>query len=166
MRGNVPTQFLDAMVFLAGGLVSGTFTDSDAQGIDSDRSVPNGIGNGGCSNDVFEAITGLRGSSNNISSSSSASAVFAQVKKAIDSHLPISAGTHGEDEEALYTNTGVYADHSYSVVGYKEEGGKQYVQLRNPWGESEPAGDGKNDGIFFLKLDDFMKLYETVMTVR
>ena len=33
--------------------------------------------------------------------------------------------------------------------------------------ESEPfPGDGKNDGIFFIKLDDFMKLYQTVMTVR
>ena len=27
-------------------------------------------------------------------------------------------------------------------------------------------GDGKNDGIFFLPLKDFMKLYSNVMTVR
>jgi hypothetical protein len=126
----------------------------------------NGIGNGGASNDVFEAITGLRGSSSSISTSSSPTTVFAQVKSAIDNHLPISAGTHGDDQEALYTNTGVYADHSYSVVGYKEEGGVKYVQLRNPWGESEPAGDGKNDGVFFLPMDKFLKLYETVMTVQ
>ena len=47
VSGNIPTQFLEAMVFLAGGLINGTFTNADAQGIDSDRDVSNGLGNGG-----------------------------------------------------------------------------------------------------------------------
>ena len=42
----------------------------------------------------------------------------------------------------------------------------KYVQLRNPWGESEPAGDGKDDGIFYLPMDKFQKLYQTLMTVE
>ncbi|MBS2030990.1 MAG: hypothetical protein JST54_24020 [Deltaproteobacteria bacterium] len=125
----------------------------------------NGIGNGGMSDEVFEAIMGKRGTESDISSQSG-DHLFAAVKHAIDGHLPISAGTYGDDEKAKYTNTGVYADHSYSVVGYKEEGGVKYVQLRNPWGESEPAGDGKDDGIFYLPMDKFQKLYQTLMTVE
>lgn len=125
----------------------------------------NGIGNGGLSSDIFEAITGKRGVDTSISYQSP-DHLFSAVKHAIDAHLPISAGTYGDDQEAKYTNTGVYADHSYSVVGYKEEGGVKYVQLRNPWGESEPSGDGKNDGIFYLPLDKFMSLYQTLMTVE
>ena len=35
--------------------------------------------------------------------------------------------------------------------------------MRNPWGESEPAGNGANDGIFKLKLEEFAKLYQNLM---
>src|SRR6185312_15009026 len=96
-------------------------------------------------------------------SSQSSDHLFAAVKHAIDGHIPMSAGTYGDDQDAMYTNTGVYADHSYSVVGYKDEGGVKYVQLRNPWGESEPSGDGKDDGIFYLPMDKFQKLYQTLI---
>ena len=43
-----------------------------------------------------------------------------------------------------------------------EAGGVKYVELRNPWGFSEPAGNGKDDGIFKLPLADFVKYYENV----
>jgi hypothetical protein len=56
----------------------------------------------------------------------------------------------------------VYAWHVYTVLGAVEEGGAKYVQLRNPWGSSEPGADGKNDGIFKMKLEDFTKLYQGV----
>jgi hypothetical protein len=85
------------------------------------------------------------------------------IKTAIDARQPVSAGTHGDDQSAIYTNTGVYADHSYSILGYAERGGEKYVKLRNPWGESEPAGNGPNDGVFELKLQDFTRLYSSVM---
>ena len=41
------------------------------------------------------------------------------------------------------------------TITFEVKDGKKYVQLRNPWGESEPSGNGANDGIFKLKLDDF-----------
>ena len=88
------------------------------------------------------------------------------MKLAVDQKRPAAAGTYGEDQDALYTNTGVYADHAYSVLGYKEEKGERYVQLRNPWGYSEPAGNGPDDGVFYLKLADFMKLYSNFMYTR
>ncbi len=123
------------------------------------------IGNGGQMSQVFEDILGLKTSSMGIYDKDR---VWSQIKDSVDKHRPIGAGTHGDDQEALYANTGVYADHAYSIIGYKtDDKGVKYVHLRNPWGESEPYpyDDGKNDGIFYLKLDTFMKLYQTMYFV-
>jgi hypothetical protein len=122
----------------------------------------NDIGSGGMSSDVFQAVLGKDGQDMSINYSTP-DKVFATIKTAIDNKQPVSAGTYGDDKEAMYTNTGVYADHSYSVLGYKETNGEKFVTLRNPWGESEPAGNGPNDGVFDMKLADFTKLYQTVM---
>lgn len=120
------------------------------------------IGSGGLSNDVFEAILGKDGRYNGVYPGSE-DRTWQTITRAIDAKAPVSAGTHGDDQAAIYTNTGVYADHSYSVLGYAERNGERYVKLRNPWGESEPAGNGPNDGVFELKLADFTKLYSSVM---
>ncbi len=121
----------------------------------------NAIGNGGASNDVFEAIMGGTGSQ--ISTNSGDDRVWSTIKKALDAKKPVSAGTHDDGGPVNYANTGVYGDHSYSVLGYEETNGTKYVTLRNPWGESEPAGNGANDGVFKLSLADFRKLYDNVM---
>ena len=119
------------------------------------------IGNGGQMNQVFQDVLGVDATSRSISGDKAA--IWKQIMTSVDKHRPIGAGTYGDDKEALYANTGVYADHAYSVLGYKTEQGVHYVQLRNPWGESEPfPGDGKNDGIFYMKLDTFMTLYSTL----
>ncbi len=125
----------------------------------------NTIGDGGVASDVWEACTGERGEQEYVSRMG-ADKLWTEIKAAVDSKRPVGAGTYGEEEDARYTNTGVYANHAYSILGYKEKDGVKYVTMRNPWGESEPRGDGKNDGIFDLKLDDFRKLYETFMTVE
>lgn len=122
----------------------------------------NAIGNGGLSSDVFEAVLGKEGRDMGIKYTSP-DRMWATIKRAIDAKQPVSAGTYGDDQDALYTNTGVHSDHSYSVLGYLEKDGERYVTLRNPWGEVEPAGNGPDDGIFNLKLSDFQKLYQTLM---
>jgi hypothetical protein len=120
------------------------------------------IGNGGVMSEVFQDILGVSTSSTSIYKGNETE-VWKQIKIAVDNHRPIGAGTHGEDQEALYANSGVYANHAYSVLGYEVKDGEKFVKLRNPWGESEPfPGDGKNDGIFLLKLSDFTKLYSTL----
>jgi hypothetical protein len=127
----------------------------------------NTIGNGGVSSDVFECVLGRTSDDMSLRSGSSKDAAWKKIKTAIDNGLPVAAGTYGESEKARYTNTGVYPHHAYSVLGYAEKDGEKYVTMRNPWGESEPyPGDGKNDGIFNLKLDDFMKLYQSIYSVR
>ena len=67
---------------------------------------------------------------------------------------------------ALFANTGVYGDHTYTVLDAFEKNGVKYLKVRNPWGESEPAGNGKNDGIFDLKLDDMPKWYSVLWSVE
>lgn len=125
----------------------------------------NTIGSGGLSCDVWEAAMGKPAVSESINYTG-ADKLWGEIKAGVDAKRPVGAGTYGEEENAKYTNTGVYADHAYSILGYKEKDGVKYVTMRNPWGESEPAGDGKDDGIFDLKFDDFRKLYQTFMTIQ
>jgi hypothetical protein len=88
--------------------------------------------------------------------------VFEALSQAVKEKRPATASTYGESSHAKYTNSGVYADHAYSVWGVETTGGKKYVQLRNPWGESEPANNGRDDGIFKMELSQFMSLYANV----
>ena len=118
------------------------------------------IGNGGAPGDLMAEVLGGYGTDTDLPGASAAK-VFASLKDAEAKKLPMAAVTFGDDKKALYTDTGVYPDHTYTILGTVEQGGKQFVKLRNPWGESEPGNDGKNDGIFNLPLADFMKLYES-----
>ena len=124
----------------------------------------NVIGNGGSSADVFEDFTGAQGRS--INAAGNADTVWKTITASIDAKKPIAAGTHDDGGPVNYTNTGVYGDHAYSIMGYETAGTERYVVLRNPWGESEPAGNGANDGVFKLKLAEFQKLYDNVMTTN
>lgn len=119
------------------------------------------IGNGGVSGQVMQEVIGARYNYRSLSSGN-ADQVYKELADAAQKGRPATAGTHGKDRSDLYTNTGVYANHAYSVYGVLEEGGTRYVQLRNPWGQSEPGYDGKNDGIFKLELEKFMKLYSSI----
>ena len=121
------------------------------------------FGNGGSAAEVMESITGKRTTSMSTAWDSS-DALFKAIKTAGDAKQPMAAGTH--DDKTRYANSGVYADHSYSLLGAEESGGKKYVLLRNPWGESEAGSDGKNDGYFKLEMDKFMKLYDGVDFLR
>ena len=47
--------------------------------------------------------------------------------------------------------TGLVEDHAYTVLGVED--GK--VKLRNPWAQTEPGKDEKDDGIFLLSFDDY-----------
>jgi Calpain family cysteine protease len=111
--------------------------------------------------DVFEDTMGIESNSTSLRYGS-VDSVWKTITTSVDAHKPIGAGTYGEDQEAKYTNTGIYADHAYSILGYEKSGNDRFVVLRNPWGESEPAGNGANDGLFKLKLEEFTKLYQTL----
>ncbi|PZR17622.1 MAG: hypothetical protein DI536_04735 [Archangium gephyra] len=117
------------------------------------------IGNGGYPGEVIQALTGR---STSYSSNSYADSTFAKIQRGGQNGKPMTAVTYGKDSGVDYNGTGVYAWHAYTVLGATEEAGQKYVQLRNPWGSSEHGNDGKNDGIFKMKLEDFSRLYQGV----
>ena len=121
------------------------------------------IGKGGSAGAVMEALTGRRDSYTSISESSDSRRLFDEIKTALASDKAVAAGTHGESATELYRGTGVYAHHAYSIVGVEEgRDGKLYVELRNPWGEVEPAGNGPDDGVFKLAMQTFQRLYSSL----
>ncbi len=121
------------------------------------------IGQGGLSNDLFEAVLGRPGKYVPIGDNDLDRA-WRAITHAIDNQLPASAGTYDDSQEWRYANSGVYSDHSYSILGY--DAATRKVTLRNPWAESEPRGNGANDGIFQLDMRTFCHLFSSVMSVQ
>lgn len=128
-------------------------------------------GQGGISGEVASEILGRPYEYESINTRT-ANRVFDLIKtgfaqKAAGKHnWAMQAGTYGHDRDAIYSGTGVYSNHSYTIIDATEEVGPngqpvKYVHLRNPWGQSEPAGNGDNDGQFKLPLETFVTLYQS-----
>ncbi|MCC6807429.1 MAG: hypothetical protein IT381_08395 [Deltaproteobacteria bacterium] len=125
----------------------------------------NAIGNGGSAGTVMEECLGLSSESFDLDkSAATVKEIWEEVKSAVDNKRPASLGT--SDDDNRYRNTGIFGDHSYSILGYEEKNGKKLVKLRNPWGESEPAGNGSNDGVFFMSIETVCALFDNLDTVR
>ncbi len=116
--------------------------------------------NGGLSGDAMQQLTGKK-SVDTLTRASGVTAdtMFAQLKAAVAAKKPTTAATYGDSSAAKYTGTNIHTDHTYVVLGTSREGGVNYVKLRNPWGNSEPVGNGRDDGIFKLDMPTFMKLF-------
>jgi Calpain family cysteine protease len=116
------------------------------------------IGNGGSPSAVMQAITGKSTGAYSVANSPDAT-IFRMLQEGVKQSKPMAAVTFGEDQNALYTGTGVHAWHAYTILNVSEENGQKFVELRNPWGRGEAGSDGKDDGAFKLKFEDFKKLY-------
>lgn len=115
---------------------------------------------GGFACDAMEEMTGKKSYDVSLRGEGvTPESAFAEIKAAVDAGKPGVAVTYGEASNAKYTNSGVFSDHAYTVWGTSEAGGKKYVHLRNPWGDTEPAGNGRDDGIFKLELSQFIRLF-------
>lgn len=125
------------------------------------------VGEGGSSLDAIESFCGKSCTSVGLGYTP-ADKVWEKLKAAFvpGQIKAVTAGTHGKEQEELYKGTNLYAWHAYSVLGIREEGGKRLVTIRNPWGNTEPGHDGKDDGIFELSLEDFMKYYDDMNLER
>ena len=148
---------------------------------------------GGWPADVMESITGTPSRRITVAPKS-ADALFDTLRKASQEGRPMAASTFEEkqfpahverlksetpDSPALATlkrlkgspygfDTGVFPDHSYTVLGVSEKDGQKSVILRNPLGFGEPGPGGwgtryvEGDGIFALPLSTFVALYKRV----
>jgi hypothetical protein len=140
---------------LWGPLLEKAFAQVEGGGFDA-------IGNGGWASDAMEALLGRTATQLDVTASTPEQ-VWARIQSAVDTRSPICAGTYCDPEhQAMYTNTGVVGQHAYTVLGAEMRDGERYVTLRNPWGNTEPAGNGADDGVFQLKLSDFLRYYATV----
>jgi hypothetical protein len=123
------------------------------------------IGNGGSAGKVMSEMVG-RSQGYEWVSSGNGDRLYNRIQSDIAKGIPVAAGTHGSDQASRYTNTGVYANHAYSVLGVEEKNGEKFVKLRNPWGQSEYGSDGKNDGFFSLPLSKFTELYSSLYVLN
>jgi hypothetical protein len=119
------------------------------------------VGAGGTQNQVFEAVLGRPAGWLAVTEGSDPEGVWGTMQATLQAGLPLGAATQSVDD-GRYVNTGVHANHGYSVLGTSVEGGQRYVTVRNPWGEGEPRGDGVDDGVFKLRFEDFLRLYGQV----
>ncbi len=124
------------------------------------------IGDGGSAGEVMSEVLGRPSSWGGFISAGAEERLFGRMKTDLERGLPVAAGTHGKHRAELYTNTGVYSNHAYSVLGVEEKDGQRFVTLRNPWGQSEYGHDGKNDGVFSLPMAEFTKLFANLYTLR
>ncbi len=121
------------------------------------------IGSGGRASRIMSALTGFDPVLRETQSFATAEVFFAFVRDQLEAHLPVALGT--ASEEARYEGTGLHGWHAYSVIGYTVRDGVSYLQIRNPWGRSEPGDDGQDDGIFLMPAAEAMSLFSSVHSV-
>jgi hypothetical protein len=131
-----------------------------------DNSYDN-IGNGGHADKVMRAFIGGRSYTHSLRAENT-DLIFRQLSEASQKGWPMTASTYGKDSEEAerYAGERIYPWHMYTVLGTEEENGTRYVKMRNPWGNSEPGYDGKDDGIFRLEIDKFNHFYRDVSIVK
>lgn len=111
-----------------------------------------------------QALTDITGHSKNddiFNRSERANTLFKKIKEAADQNQPMAAGTYPDNPH--YEEMGLVPSHAYTILGAKEEAGKKYILLRNPWGEGEWQGRGadtRNDGVFKMPAEDYEKYFQ------
>jgi hypothetical protein len=125
------------------------------------------IGNGGSTADVLGSLLGVHTNYRTLDENTM-DGVFKSMQAAQEKGLPMTTATYGKDgpEAERYAGVRIYPWHAYTVMSVREEDGNKIVQLRNPWGSSEPGNDGKDDGIFELPLKDFAHYFSGVTFAR
>ena len=119
------------------------------------------IGNGGYPADVLGELVGRVPSSIPLVNVKPAK-VFQQLAQQQSKGAAMCASSK---PDALVAKTGIVGNHAYSVLGVTMQNGKEFVQLRNPWGFKEFGHDGKDDGSFLMPIAQFVKDFTSVDAV-
>ncbi len=114
------------------------------------------VGKGGAPTTIWQALTGKSGAMTpNLVESSSK--LWEKMSNALAEKRPVAASTAPALKN--YEGTGLAKGHVYAVLGLEEKDGQKLVQLRNPWGKTEPGNDGKDDGMFTMPIETFKKQF-------
>lgn len=114
------------------------------------------VAKGGAPTTIWQALTGKKGAmtANAVESSDK---LWSKISNALNEKRPVAASTAPAFKD--YEGTGLTKGHVYSVTGIEERDGKRFVNVRNPWGKTEPGADGKNDGLFQMPIETFKKQF-------
>ncbi len=120
------------------------------------------IGNGGWPHDALAQLTGKPAESIWMDATNPPN-----ITKVVQGHLNsgqvVCAST--KDDKAT-AGSGIVGNHAYTVLGTLEKDGKSYVQMRNPWGNTEFGNDGKDDGVFLIPAAKFRLLFDSISVSR
>lgn len=138
------------------------------------------LNRGGSETDAMLLLTGQPAQSTDIHGTD-ASAVYDRLKAACDAGQLTTAGTFSQKEigphlqrlsrQGLtpfdpktfsYDKEKLVEGHAYTVLSVGEQNGQKYVELRNPWADTVPdgEGDGKDDGVFKMPLAEFAAVFQ------
>jgi hypothetical protein len=112
--------------------------------------------------DALEALTGAKPGFTLLTPDLTPAAAFAAVKAALADNGCVVALS----QPFTPTEPGLVADHAYTLLGTEERNGQQLVKLRNPWGSSETGSDGRDDGVFTMPVEKFIKAYTMIEYAR
>ncbi|KAE8444311.1 hypothetical protein EG329_000621 [Mollisiaceae sp. DMI_Dod_QoI] len=68
---------------------------------------------------------------------------------------PMVAWTYSTGSQ--YNGSNIVANHAYTVLGWAFQSGKEYIVLRNPWGNTEPTGLNTYQGLLSFFDDNFWR---------
>lgn len=125
------------------------------------------VGTGGTSHRVLELLLGRPPRHFFIDPSMDADAVWSSLVAALEAKRPVVAGTSPPWTAKKYRGTGLVADHAYAVLGLREDRGRRWVTVRNPWGEDvRPPERVRRGGALEISIDELMRLFQVISTVR
>lgn len=110
------------------------------------------------------ALTGGTPRSTYVFPDSDPEKVFDALKAEVKARKCITAMTC-RYRKSEYAGTGLLPHHVYSVLDVAERDGQQLVRLRNPLGQFERGFDGRDDGDFWLPIEDFVEWFMQVDAV-
>jgi hypothetical protein len=73
---------------------------------------------------------------------------------------PMTAWTYASGPN--YTGSNIAANHAYTVLGWAWNNSKQYIVLRNPWGQTEPSGLNTYQGMLTFFDNSFWRPINTI----
>jgi hypothetical protein len=115
------------------------------------------IGHGGSPGQVMTDLTGRPHAFQWTAQSGDApDSAYGRLKAALDAGQMVNVATP-ENVDAL--PTGLVKNHAYAVLGYEEVEGVRQLVVRNPWGNTEPGADGRNDGLFRVPADQVAQFF-------
>ena len=109
------------------------------------------IGHGGSPGQVMTDLTGRPHAFHWTAQAGDApDSAYGRLKAALDEGKMVNVATP-ENVDGL--PAGLVKNHAYAILGYEEVDGVRQLVVRNPWGNTEPGTDGRNDGLFRVPAD-------------